>query len=247
VIGYGSGMTARVLHDAGFRALDIAELSADIARLADRHFGDLNERVRTRPGVHTYITDGRNLLLLQDHRYDLVSMEVTSIWFAGAASLYNRDFYRLVKSRLADDGVLQQWVQLHNLYPQDLLYVLGSVRAEFRYLWVYEIGGQGIIIASDSPNAAPRPEYLELLNRSQSLRALAALYGGSFDALNGKRLLDPDGVDRLLAGFGPSPDRWVSTDDNLILEYSTPRGNALDGERSFRVNMELLRGHATPR
>ena len=36
VIGYGTGMTPRVIHENEFRSLDIAELSEDMVRLADR-------------------------------------------------------------------------------------------------------------------------------------------------------------------------------------------------------------------
>ena len=247
VIGYGTGMSARVLHDAGFAELDIVDSSADIVRLANEHFGDVNGGVTRRAGVRTYITDGRNFLLLQDRRYDLVNMEITSIWFAGAGSLYNREFYRLAKRRLAPEGVLQQWVQLHHIHPRDVLYVLGSVRSEFRYVWIYEIGGQGIVVASNSPAAEPRPEYLEQIDRTVTLGLILKLHGGTVHKLAGKRLLDPDGVDRLLGGFKLPPEHWISTDDNLILEYSTPRGNVLDGSLSFARNVELLRGHAAAR
>jgi spermidine synthase len=247
VIGYGTGMSARVLHDAGFAQLDIVDLSADIVRLANEHFGDVNAEVTRRPGVRTYITDGRNFLLLQDRRYDLISMEISSIWFAGAASLYNREFYELSKRRLAPNGVLQQWVQLHHIHPGDVLTILGSVRAGFRYVWIYEIGGQGIIIASDSPSAAPRPESLDHIDRTASLAPILRLRGGSARNLADDRVLDPDGVDRLLASFRLPPERWISTDDNLALEYSTPKGNVLDGTASFQRNIELLRSQATPR
>jgi predicted membrane-bound spermidine synthase len=247
VIGYGTGMSARVLHDAGFAELEIADLSRDIVRLANEHFGDVNGGVMQRAGVRTYITDGRNFLLLHDRRYDVVNMEVTSIWFAGAASLYNREFYQLAKRRLAPEGVLQQWVQLHHIHPRDVLYILGSVRSEFRYVWIYEIGGQGIIIASNSPAAAPRPEYIEQIDRTRALAPILKLHGGTAGKLTGNRLLDPDGVDRLLGSFKLPPEHWVSTDDNLILEYSTPRGNVLDGTLSFARNVELLRSHAAPR
>jgi predicted membrane-bound spermidine synthase len=245
VIGYGTGMSARVLHDAGFTDLEIVELSSDVVRLANEHFSSVNAGVTARPGVRTYITDGRNFLLLQDRRYDVVSMELSSIWFAGAASLYNREFYQLAKRRLAPAGVLQQWVQLHHIHPSDIVYILGSVRSEFRYVWVYEVGGQGIVVASNSPAAVPRREYLENLDRTAALGPLLKLQGGSATKLAQQRLLDPEGVDRLLGAFMLAPGHWVSTDDNLILEYSTPRGNVLDGTRSHLQNVQLLRSHAT--
>jgi len=190
--------------------------------------------------VRTHVTDGRNFLLLQDRAYDLVSMEITSIWFAGAASLYNREFYRLVKQRLSSKGVLQQWLQLHHIYPTDILYVLGSVRSEFRYVWLYLIGGQGIIVAANDPQAAPTEAQLARIDATPALASLPALHGGTSRALLEALILDPAATDRLLGSHGRPAAYWISTDDNLHLEYSTPRGNALDGQRSREKNMELL-------
>jgi predicted membrane-bound spermidine synthase len=245
VIGYGTGTSARVFKEAGFRALDIVELSADIVRLADTHFAEINARVSTQAGVNTYLTDGRNFLLLQPRTYDVVSLEVSSIWFAGAAALYNREFYQLVKRRLAPHGVLQQWVQLHHIYPADLLTVLGTVRAEFSYVWLYLVGGQGIIVATNDPASAPHPAHLQALERTSALAPLLAQLPGGAAGVLAARLLEPAATERLLARFGLPLSAWVSTDDNLRLEYSTPKGNALDGLHSLRQNIEWLRQHSS--
>jgi len=244
VIGYGTGMSARVLHDAGFAHMDIADLSADIIRLSNQHFGDLNARVSELPGVRTYVTDGRNLLMLQNERYDLVSMELSSIWFAGTASLYNRDFYELVRARLKPTGVLQQWVQLHHLRPVDLLYVLGSVRSTFRYVRLYYIGGQGIIVASNDPAVAHTAENIGRLDRTPALKRFLSLYGNSSKVLLDTLVLDPRGIDRLLGSGGVPLELLVSTDDNLFLEYGTPKGNAL--EDALEQNLKLLSNFTKP-
>lgn len=240
VIGFGTGVSARTLHAAGFGELDIVELSADIVRLAREHFGDVNDQIIAKPGVSTFITDGRNFLMLQRRSYSVVSMEISSIWFAGAASLYNREFYQLVKRRLAPRGVLQQWVQLHHVQPSDILYILGSVRSEFRYVWLYLIGGQGMIIAANDERATTRPAYLRRIDRAPALRPLLDIFGRSAGELAQALLLDPTGIDAFLSGFGLPAGHWVSTDDNLRLEYSTPKGNALDGRESFMRNLELI-------
>lgn len=240
VIGYGTGMSARVIADAGFRELEIVELSADIVRLANRHFADLNARVSERSGVRTYITDGRNFLMLQPRRYDLVSIEISSIWFAGAAALYNREFYQLVKRRLAPHGVLQQWVQLHHVGTTDILHILSSVRVEFEYVWLYFIGNQGVIVATNNPDARPTVQNAALIDATPTLKGILASIGGSARDLLQTRLLDPAATDRFLSGFGMPAPFWVSTDDNLKLEYSTPKGNVLDGAASIERNIELL-------
>ena len=232
VIGYGTGNSAHALHETGFAQMDIAELSPDIVTLADRHFGDINGEVSQQANVKIYYTDGRNYLLTQNKRYDLISMELTSIWFAGAANLYNREFYQLAKARLNDDGVLQQWVQLHHMQPMDLLYILNTLHQEFRYVWLYVVGGQGVLVASDSVDA------MRLYHLDGSVVSDAQPLSAEEQALQDGMLLEPKDVDYLVQKLRV-PQFFVSTDNNLYLEYSTPKGNALPNE-VFTSNIEML-------
>ncbi|OIQ69690.1 spermidine synthase [mine drainage metagenome] len=242
VIGYGTGATSRVFHDAGFAHIDIAELSRDVVALADNHFAGINHRVSDQPGVQTHITDGRNFLLLTRRRYDVISIEITSIWFAGAASLYNREFYQLARAKLRPDGVLQQWVQLHHMAPADLVSVLSTLRSEFHYVSLYVVGGQGILIASnDVDRSTPSPITLRNLDTSPGLQPVRELAGRTFASIANDLLLTPALVDKFLNRVGLDPALWISTDNNLRLEYSTPKANAGPPDLSFQVNMKLLR------
>lgn len=245
VIGYGTGVTSRVLHEAGFRRLEIAELSADIVTMADRHFGVVNRQVSSAPGVTLHVTDGRNLLLLGDSRYDLISIEISSIWFAGAAALYNREFYRLAKRRLAADGVLQQWIQLHRLDPADILSVVATVRSEFRYVSLYVIGRQGILVATDAPeHRMPTAKAIDTLHRQEGLAEVRRIAGRDFAAFARDLLLTPEALDCFIDRYGFDPAWLASTDNNLRLEYSTPRANVNDPGKSYVRNIEMLRGIA---
>ena len=243
VIGYGTGATSRVFHDAGFQHLDIAELSGDVVTLADTYFEAVNSRVSGLPGVQTHITDGRNFLLLTRRQYDVISIEITSIWFAGAASLYNREFYQLAHSKLRDDGVLQQWVQLHHMSPTDLLTIIGTLRGEFAYVSLYVAGGQGILIATnDAAKGRPVPAAVAMLDDSPRLHAVRDLAGRTFADMANDLLLAPTQVDEFLARTGVNRDLWLSTDNNLRLEYNTPKANAAPPDQSFSINMKLLTG-----
>ncbi|MDM0019956.1 fused MFS/spermidine synthase [Variovorax saccharolyticus] len=233
VIGYGTGMTTRVLHEANFALIDVAETSKDIVSLADRYFENINHHVTKRDGVSLYNTDGRNFLLTQSRRFDLISIEITSIWFAGAANLYNKDFYALAKTRLNPAGVLQQWVQLHHMTPIDLTYVLGSVRSEFKYVWLYVRGGQGIIVASNDPESMLWPGEKPLADSK-----LGANGDRKLHELKSHLVLSPVGVDNLISSFDPSMQLLVSTDRNLYLEHSTPKGNVL--RDVVQSNIQLL-------
>lgn len=235
VIGYGTGMTTRVLHEQKFSQLDVAELSRDIVEMADKHFSNINAHISANSGVRMHYTDGRNFLLTQSRKYDLISLEISSIWFAGAANLYNREFYELANTRMHPDGVIQQWVQLHHMQPLDFLYILGSVRSVFKYVWVYKSGGQGIIIASNSDASFPSVRNMRKMSEIQPLSSL------DVSLLPDGLLAGPERIDELLKKYDPSLSVLVSTDKNLYLEYSTPKGNAVQVDTTpLLVNM--LRG-----
>ena len=223
VIGYGTGNTAHTLHAAGFSHIDIVELSPDIVTIADRHLADINGKVSQQPNVRMYYTDGRNYLLTQDKRYDLISTNITGVWLASAANLYNQEFYQLAKERLQEDGVLQQWVQIHHMRPMDLLYILNTVHQEFRHVWLYIVEGQGILVASNAPEA---------LNNTM------AIVDEDILSLKDKMILEPADFDYLAQKLRV-PKFFVSTDNNQYLEYSTPKGNAVDFD-AFSSNIEML-------
>ena len=93
LIGLGTGQGAAVLKQVGFERLDIAELSPGIVRAVDAEFREANRGVLHDPTVHCTLEDGRNLLLTDaNSRYDLITVGLTTIWFAGATNLYSQEF-----------------------------------------------------------------------------------------------------------------------------------------------------------
>ncbi len=243
VIGFGTGTTTKVLHDAGFGRLDVAELSADIVQLAHRHFGAVNGGVAAEPDVFVHVTDGRNYLLLDRGRYDLVSIELTSVWFAGAANLYNDEFYRLVEPRLTEHGVLQQWIQLHRLNERDITTILGTITRRFARVWLYYLGKQGIIVACQH-DCSPHPQAVTRLLNTDTLQPTLALFEGGLGQILDARLLDDAALRALIRAtkerMGLLPQDLISTDDNLVLEYSTPRGNVYGYDESLDRNLRFL-------
>ena len=246
IIGFGTGTTARVLHDAGFKHVDIAELSHDVVSLSDQYFPAINGLVSKQVGVQTHFTDGRNFLLLTKRQYDVIGIEITSIWFSGAASLYNREFYQLARTKLRPDGVLQQWVQLHHMTPTDLLTIIGTLRSEFNYVSLYVVGNQGILIATnDIAHSEASAATVAALDSSPQLKAVRDMAGRSFADIAGDLMLPPPKVDVLLNRFGANPELWISTDNNLRLEYSTPKANANQHDQSMSRNLQLIESART--
>lgn len=238
VIGLGTGTTLGTLAAYPWREFDVVEISPAIVKAADRYFRGVNRSALHDPRVSLHLGDGRNHLLLSDARYDLIGIELTSIWFAGAANLYSREFYRLVHQRLAPGGVFQQWVQLHHVTPRDFATIVNTLRAEFSHVVLFYGGGQGILVASDQPLVASRSALAELEARPAvretlpDARGLASLFA---DALTTGAGLDAFLDDQAARAAIPRA-ALISTDDNAYLEYATPRGNVLP----WRTRDELV-------
>ena len=226
LIGLGTATTAGTMAAYPFERIDAAEISPAIALAAKTYFGDINRNVFADARFRLLFEDGRHALLVSTDRYDLIGIEISSIWFAGAGNLYNREFYEIARLRLALGGVLQQWVQLHHIRRRELASVLATVRSVFPHVALYAHGHQGIIVAADETLYLSR-------QRADALAAIPSvasiLDGASLIDLAGDLLIMDDVLDRFVADSareaGISVADLVSTDDNLYLEYATPKNN----------------------
>jgi hypothetical protein len=173
-------------------------------------------------------------------RYDVILVGPMRIWLAGSSRFYNREFYRLAKSRLRPSGVLEQRMPLERVGVDDLVSMLATVRSEFARVWLYDMAKEGVLVACDD-DCAPTPSTIAAVEASPDFRG--PMFEGA-KRLVADRLLTPERVDRFLAELaarGLSTDALVSTDDNLFLEQNTPRGNVRERESSLQNNLALLR------
>ncbi len=233
LIGVGTGCSLGALASYPFEEIDAVELSSDILEAARLYFGGVNDRVlEGNPRVKIHVADGRNFLLLTTQKYDFVTMQLSSIWFAGAADLYNRDFYALMKPHLNAGAVVQQWVQLHHMTRRDLAVIAASMKAELPHVMLFFRGNQGLLLGSVEPFVFDSEQLARLNQSLAGLPTVSDLPGADLRTLAGDVLLDEAGVEALIAEeakrWGVPREKMPSTDDNLHLEFSTPRANADD-------------------
>ena len=238
LIGLGTGHAAAVLKQLGFERLDIAELSPGIVRAANAEFRHINHGVLDDPTVHCALEDGRNLLLTgTDAPYDLITIGLTTIWFSGATNLYSQEFYELARRHLAEDGVLQQWVQLHRIGPEEIGSAIASVRSVFPYVSYWNYDGAGMVLAANhplNPQATQRQLLASMLSQHGGLTLKDAQ--GLMDRILQGRLLSEQGVDRMIRELRPV----INTDQNRHIEYATPKYSS--SERDWaKYNVEFLK------
>jgi spermidine synthase len=105
--GVGNSLSAMAAHDT-IERVDSVELSPHVLEAADYFW--TNAGVIHHPRVRTVIDDGRNFVMASDEIYDVIALEPPDTFTAGVINLYTREFYRDAARRLADDGVLVQWI-----------------------------------------------------------------------------------------------------------------------------------------
>lgn len=243
VIGLGTGRTLAALASYPFAEIDAVELAPHIATAARQYFGHINAGVLDDPRVMLRLTDGRQWLQLTAREYDAITIEVSSIWFAGAANLYNREFYDQCAARLRPAGVLQQWVQLHHMRSQDLLVIFNTLRQVFPHVHLFLGSHQGVLIASRAPletDYAALAAYQQVPAHQPWLRHVPLQ---NLFALLGTRLLDERALDNVLTNLVAASA--VSTDLHPHLEYATPRGNFLPYD-AWQRNVRWLRAYQQP-
>jgi len=238
LIGLGTGHGAAVLKQLGFERLDIAELSPGIVRAVNAQFRHTNYGVLDDPTVHCALEDGRNLLLTtKDAPYDLITIGLTTIWFSGATNLYSQEFYQLARRHLAEDGVLQQWVQLHRIGPEEIASAIASVRSVFPYVSYWSYDGAGMVLAANHPldtRATQRELLASMLSRHGGLAFKDAQ--ALMDRILQGRLLSEQAVDRMIRELRPV----INTDQNRHIEYATPKYSSLERDWA-KYNVEFLK------
>ena len=228
VIGLGTGGTLHTVARFPFERIDVAELAPQVLQAARQWFQDVNDGVFDRdPRVKLSIVDGRNFLLLSRDRYDMITIEVTSLWVSGEADLYNKEFYQLCKAHLGENGILQQWVALHHLRTADMLVALNTAAQVFPHVAFFAASGHGLLVASSASleiDYSRVAGYDEDSGISSDLRASGLPSAWS---LLGELVLF-DGSFRSAVSALPQvtdlPGHFVSTDFVPYLEYQAPKG-----------------------
>src|SRR5258705_10146229 len=221
VIGFGSGVTARVLSDVpGMTRVRVVEIEPAVLAM-DTLFRHVNGGVLRRPGVQTIADDARSALQLSHDRFDVIMSEPSNPWVAGIATLYTPEFFQIVHSRLAEDGVFCQWVQLYQVSLPIVAGIVRNVREGFPHVEVWFGESHDLpVIASPRPIAYDPAWVAQLVGPRGAVQELARewLNVDTPDQYFGRRLIGARGVDRLVERA-----QFEHRDDRPRLEFVAAR------------------------
>jgi len=221
VIGYGSGVTTRILAAApGMARVRVVEIEPAVLAM-DSLFHHVNDTVLARPNVTAVVDDARSALQLSRERYDVIVSEPSNPWVAGVATLYTPEFFRIVRQRLEDDGVFSQWIQLYQLPLPIVAGIVRNVREVFPNVEVWFAESNDLmVVASPRPISYDRAWLARLLGPRGALGEIGREWLGidEPDQYFGRLLLSGAGVTRLVARA-----QFAHTDDRPRLEFVAAR------------------------
>jgi len=136
VVGLASGCTlgAATLHPV--KAIDCIEIEPNMKEAA-RWFDDYNYRCLDDPRVHMIFNDGRNFLLLTDHKYDVITSEPSNPWIRGASNLFTKEYYQICKNRLTPHGILCHWIPIYDMSIADFKLAANTFRTVFPHMTLW--------------------------------------------------------------------------------------------------------------
>ncbi len=232
VIGLGTGSTAGWLGSIPtMEKVDVVELERVILQVADA-CAPVNNEVLSNPKVDIRIADAREVLLTSSERYDVIASEPSNPYRAGVASLFTREYYEAIASRLADDGLLVQWLQVYDVDIETLQTVYATLASVFPHLESWQVGRADLaLVASKRPVDYDVPRLRKRLSTDPYRRAMSVAWRAvDLEGLLGRYVGNEGLSESIVAGAGER----INTDDRTVVEFGFAR--AVGKGAPFRIS-----------
>ena len=176
VLGVGTGMsagTAALL----YRHVTMVEINPAMLELLPR-WREHNFDLHLRKNVTPVLDDGLSLLARKGETYDVIMNTVTGPLYFSSSKLYTKDFFDLVKARLAPDGIYTMWFDAHAT-DEGARIIFATLTHSFAdCVFVYLRTGYSQVVCSQQPIQArliPENEWPEPIRAKLAERNLTPI------------------------------------------------------------------------
>ena len=115
VVGFGGGFTAKAFTlTEGLEYIKVVELEPAIIE-AGKYYAGGDIPILKDPRLTLQFNDARNTLLLEETKYDLIAAQPSHPWLSRASTVFTKEFFQVVKSRLKEGGIYGQWLSMFNM------------------------------------------------------------------------------------------------------------------------------------
>jgi spermidine synthase len=245
IVGLGAGVTAGTFaHYPSIERIVICEIEPLIAKTVSKYFAKQNNSIVGDPRVEIIYDDARHYLLKTGERFDIITSDPIHPWVRGAAALYTREYFDLVRRHLNPGGVVSQWVPLYQSSADTVKSEVATFFDVFAggTIWSNDVGGKGydiVLVGRDTSSRINLDEIENRLNGSDHMNILRSLQELGFQS----------GVDLLSSYSGRHSELipWLAgaemnRDWNLRLQYLAGTGLNSAEEAAIYEGMLRYRG-----
>ena len=223
LIGYGAGNTAKAMTDsASLESIDVVDLSRDILAASQTVFPNESGHPLRDPRVRVHVEDGRYFMQATDRRFDLITGEPPPPGMSGVENLYTREYFQLMRDRLADGGIVTYWLPLSDLTDVSAAGILRAFCDAFEDCSLWNGSGTNLMLVGTLNARGPASE--EQFSRQWNVPAIAA-------EMKRLGLEQPEQLGALFIGDASYVDtlartaRTLTDDDPRLIEapFSSPQ------------------------
>jgi spermidine synthase len=237
VIGCGAGVTAGAVSiEPRLEQITIAEIEPLVPQVVSTYFAEHNFDVVRNPKTRIHLDDARHYLLTTDEKFDAITSDPLDPWVKGAAMLYTREFFEIVKAHLNPGGVVTLFVQLYESNTPAVKSEIATFMEAFPngIVWGNTQEGRGydlVLMAQLEPTTIDVDEMQKKLTSPEYVRVAQSLREVGIDSA----------VDLFAtyAGRGSDLGGWmqaamINRDRNLRLQYLAGLGlNLYESDRIY--------------
>ncbi len=217
--------------------IDTVEIAREVVP-AHRLFASLNRRSWEDPRLRLSINDGRHFLLTTDTRYDVISVDPTD---PPVVYQYTQDFMQLCHDRLAEGGIMVQWVPLFHLSSLHLKVIMRAFLNVFEESSLWYDGTSLLLLGRrDRPLAIDLSRVRGRLEQPDVRSNLAMIGGPDEWRLLSTFVAGRRGLEQMVGGDVPE-----NSDDRPYLEYAILRSPPLTRE-DLAGNLAMFEPHWQP-
>lgn len=247
VIGCGAGVTAGAVSISPIvDSVIIAEIEPLVPEVVSTYFSEHNYDVVRNPKVRVQIDDARHYLLTSRQKFDAITSDPFDPWVKGAATLYTKEFFEVIRDHLNPGGVVTVFVQLYESGTQAVKSEIATFLEVFPNGMIFgnthQGGGYDVVLLGQVGTDKIDVDLIE--QRLQDPRfATVAQSLAEIGFYNGVDLLST------FAAQGPQLQPWladaqVNRDRNLRLQYLA--GLGVNKYEQAQIYSEILQYRQVP-
>jgi spermidine synthase len=246
VVGFGAGVTAgSFVTYPEIKRIVICEIEPLIPQMISGFFSAENYDVVKDPRVEIVYDDARRFIRTTNEKFDIITSDPIHPWVKGAATLYTREYFELVKRHLKPGGVVTQWVPLYESTFAAVKSEMATFFAVFPdgIVWINDRDGGGDVVLFGQADPAPInvDEVVERFDRTENARVAKSVRDAGFSSA----------IDLMssYAGRGPDLADWlkgaaINTDRDLRLQYLA--GMGVNVHAQYQIYSELMAARQIP-